>query len=97
MEQLGLPVDAGPIFLYGFLRRDYGAAGLYDIQRELTTRQLTVAAVTLTLFVPCIAQLVVMIKERGLGTALAILACALVIAFMTGMALSRCLSLLGMV
>ena len=42
------------------------------MQGMLTIGQLTVAAVTLTLFVPCIAQLVIMIKERGLGTALAI-------------------------
>ncbi len=96
MEQLGLPVDAARVFLYGFFRRDYGAAGLYDMQGGLTGVQLTVAAVTLTLFVPCIAQLVVMIKERGLGTALAILACVVPLAFLAGMALSRCLSLLGM-
>ena len=96
MEQLGLPADAARVFLYGFFRRDYGAAGLYDMQGMLTIGQLTVAAVTLTLFVPCIAQLVIMIKERGLGTALAIFGCVVPLAFLAGTALSRCLTMLGM-
>ncbi|NLJ67812.1 MAG: ferrous iron transport protein B [Firmicutes bacterium] len=96
MEQLGLPPNMARVFLYGFFRRDYGAAGLYDLQSGLTAGQLTVAAVTLTLFVPCIAQLVVMIKERGLWTALAILASAVPLAFLAGIGVSRLLTLVGM-
>ncbi len=55
------------IFLFGFFRRDYGAAGLFDLQKAglLANPQLIVAAVTLTLFLPCVAQLSVTIKERG--------------------------------
>jgi ferrous iron transport protein B len=64
---LGLPPVLAPIFLLGFFRRDYGAAGLYNlaISGVLTDKQLLVAAVALTLFLPCVAQLVVMVKERG--------------------------------
>ena len=64
---LGLPDDAAAMFLFGFFRRDYGAAGLFDMSRDglLNIRQLTVAAVTLTLFVPCVAQFLMMIRERG--------------------------------
>ncbi|WP_312521212.1 ferrous iron transport protein B [Anaerospora sp.] len=72
MKLIGLPSEAAEAFLLGFFRRDYGAAGLYDMVSagQLTDQQLVVAAVTLTLFMPCVAQFAVMIKERGLATAL---------------------------
>ncbi|MDP2939455.1 MAG: ferrous iron transporter B [Candidatus Omnitrophota bacterium] len=67
---IGLPDKAAEIFLFGFFRRDYGAAGLYDLNKQglLTGRQLVVACVALTLFLPCIAQLLMNIKERGIKT-----------------------------
>jgi len=54
MATLGLPRETAVAFIFGFFRRDYGAAGLYDLQIKglLDARQLTVAAVTLTLFIP---------------------------------------------
>jgi len=68
MTLLGLPIETAQAFLLGFFRRDYGAAGLYDMcaKGSLTKEQLLIASVTLTLFMPCIAQVAVMIKERGL-------------------------------
>lgn len=67
VRALGLPDESAVAFLFGFFRRDYGAAGLYDLQKTgiMTVHQLTVAAITLTLFLPCIAQFLVMQKERG--------------------------------
>lgn len=64
---LDLPPESAKIFLYGFFRRDYGAAGLYDLNKEglLTGNQLVVSSVALTLFLPCIAQFLMNIKERG--------------------------------
>ncbi|MDP6048401.1 MAG: ferrous iron transporter B [Candidatus Bathyarchaeota archaeon] len=64
---IGLPREVAVIFLFGFFRRDYGAAGLFDLHQEglLANPQLIIAAVTLTLFLPCIAQIAVNIKERG--------------------------------
>lgn len=64
---LGLPKEAAPIFLYGFFRRDYGAAGLFDMQQQgiFNGNQLFIAAIVLTLFLPCIAQLQMMFKEQG--------------------------------
>ena len=81
-----LPDAAAPAFLYGFFRRDFGAAGLYDLARHgvLGPAALTTAAVTITLFVPCVAQFLVMRKERGLRTAVAVLAIATVVAFAVG-------------
>jgi len=74
MTAMGLPREVAVAFIFGFFRRDYGAAGLYDLQTKggLDPRQLTVAAVTLTLFIPCVAQFLVMKKERGWGVATAI-------------------------
>jgi ferrous iron transport protein B len=87
---LGLPPEAGAVFLFGFFRRDYGAAGLYDLvaQGVLSTRQLVVTAATLTLFLPCIAQFAVMVKERGLATAVGIAAFIFPFAFGAGYVLN---------
>lgn len=71
---LGLPGETAAAFVMGFFRRDYGAAGLYQIQQAggMDTLQVLVSLVVITLFVPCIANLLVIIKERGWRTALAI-------------------------
>jgi ferrous iron transport protein B len=60
---LRLPADAADAFVMGFVRRDFGAAGFYDL--PLTGTQILVALVTITLFVPCIASVLVIMKERG--------------------------------
>jgi ferrous iron transport protein B len=94
---LGLPGEAATVFIFGFFRRDYGAAGLYDLQTGglLSGRQLVVAAVTLTLFIPCVAQFAIMLKERGWKTALGIAAFILPFSFLAGFLLNRALSALG--
>jgi ferrous iron transport protein B len=71
---LGLPREAAGVFLIGFLRRDFGAAGLYSLadQGRLAPEQILVAVVTITLFMPCIANFFMIVKERGWRTALAI-------------------------
>jgi ferrous iron transport protein B len=91
----GLPDKMGEIFLYGFFRRDFGAAGLYDIQDIMTNKQLVVASVVLTLFVPCIAQFAVMIKERGLKTSIFIFLSVIPFAFIFGMILNSILGIWG--
>ncbi len=90
---LGLPDEAAVAFLFGFFRRDYGAAGLYDISGQMNAVQLAVSAVTLTLFVPCIAQFAVMLKERGWKTTLAINAFIIPFAFLVGWVLYQVLRL----
>lgn len=87
---LGLPVGATDAFLVGFLRRDYGAAGFFKMAQEglLTREQIIVALVTITLFVPCIANFFVMVKERGAKTALAITLFVVPFAFFVGGALN---------
>jgi len=71
---LGLPAEATESFLMGFLRRDYGAAGLFALQEQglLNAEQSVVSLVTITLFIPCIANLFMIIKEKGLKIAVII-------------------------
>jgi ferrous iron transport protein B len=97
VEFIGLPSEAAVVFLYGFFRRDFGAAGLYDLQSSgiILGVPLVVAAVTLTLFIPCIAQFSVMLKERGIKTALAIALFILPFAFFVGFILNLVLTTLG--
>ncbi len=76
---MGLPVEATGAFLIGFLRRDFGAAGLYQLAERgmLDPVQIVVGVVAITLFMPCIAQLFMVIKERGLKVALVVAAVVL--------------------
>jgi ferrous iron transport protein B len=71
---LHLPKQAAGFFILGFLRRDYGAAGLYDMARKglLNGQQVVVSLVVITLFVPCLASFLMIIKEQGWKQALAI-------------------------
>lgn len=64
---LDLPPKTAEAFLIGFLRRDYGAAGLFDMARAglLSNLQVVVSLVTITLFIPCLANFLVIIKEQG--------------------------------
>lgn len=96
VNAIGLPDESAQAFLFGFFRRDYGAAGLYDLQQTgaLTPKQLVVSAVTLTLFLPCIAQLSMNIKERGLKTALGMAAFIFPFAFASGFVLNWILTAL---
>ena len=93
---IGLPDEAAQAFLYGFFRRDYGVAGLYDVHQAgaLTANQLAVATVTLTLFLPCIAQFLVMLKERGWRMATAVAVFVFPFAFAVGGAVNWVLNTL---
>lgn len=94
---LGLPQQATGAFLVGFLRRDFGAAGLFTLQRDglLTGVQTVVSLVTITLFVPCIAQYFMMVKERGWKLATAMALFVFGVALLVGGTLSRVLTALG--
>lgn len=79
---LGLPREAANAFIMGFVRRDFGAAGLYDM--NLDPHQILVSLLTITLFVPCIAAIMIMFKERGKREGMAIWALDLVLAIFVG-------------
>jgi ferrous iron transport protein B len=83
---LGLPPEAAGAFLIGFLRRDFAAAKLFAIAGEsgLDTIQIVVSMVTITLFIPCVANVIVIAKERGGRVALAMVATIFPLAFGVG-------------
>ena len=87
---LGLPPQAAMSFIMGFLRRDYGATLLYHMAQhgQLDHVQILVSLVTITFFVPCIAQVMVTVKERGLKPAMATAAVAMLFAIAAGAALN---------
>jgi ferrous iron transport protein B len=93
---LGLPPRAAEVFVMGFLRRDYGAAGLFTMAQAgaLTGVQAVVALTVMTLFVPCVANLLMIIRERGARVGFAILAFVTVVAVSTGTVLNAILRLL---
>lgn len=79
---LKLPKEAAVAFMMGIIRRDFGAAGLADL--ALTPAQTVVAMVTITLFVPCIAAVLVIFKERNWKESLLLWASSFAIAFFVG-------------
>ncbi|MBA7646588.1 Fe(2+) transporter FeoB [subsurface metagenome] len=94
---LGLPREATVAFIMGFLRRDYGAAGLFLLAREgqLDTIQTLVSLVVITLFMPCIANFFMIIKEQGWRIALGMAVFILPFALLLGGILNWTLRLLN--
>jgi ferrous iron transport protein B len=79
---LGLPAETATAFVMGIIRRDFGAAGLTAI--SLTSAEVTISLITLTLFVPCIAAMMIMVKERNFKEAVYIWFGSWITAFVTG-------------
>lgn len=73
---LNLPRQTAQVLILGFLRRDYGAAGLFDMVRSggMTPVQILTALIVLTLFIPCVANFFMMIREIGTKRAMLMLA-----------------------
>jgi ferrous iron transport protein B len=86
---LQLPRETARAFVMGMVRRDFGAAGLYQL--PLTSSQIVVALVTITLFTPCIASVMVMLKERGLKEAAIVWTGTWIVAFLVAGLLSQLL------
>jgi ferrous iron transport protein B len=84
---LGLPPQAAAAFVMGFVRRDFGAAGFFTM--HLSSAQLLVAMVTITLFVPCIASTMVVLKERGWPFTIGLFASSIGLAFLLGGIIAR--------
>ena len=95
---LGLPRETAGAFILGFLRRDYAAAGLFQRFQPIMKAhamtwdmevQVTVALVTITLFIPCIANFFMILKERGWRTGLAMAGFILPFSFGVGAGLNQ--------
>jgi ferrous iron transport protein B len=85
---LGLPKEMSNAFLIGFLRRDFGAVYILDAATGphplLSHLQIFVSMVTITLFMPCIANFLMIGKEHGMKTAWAMAAFIFPFAFFVG-------------
>jgi ferrous iron transport protein B len=94
---LDLPRELATVFIMGFLRRDYGAAGLFALagRGQLTAVQAVVALTVMTLFVPCIANFLMIVKERGPKVAFAILGVVTPIAVLTGAGVNLIFKIFG--
>ncbi|MFC1744713.1 FeoB small GTPase domain-containing protein [Candidatus Riflebacteria bacterium] len=87
--------------IFGFFRRDYSAAHLYEIQKGagqhmlLSQLELLTISVILTLFLPCIAQFLIMLKEFGIKVTLISSGTIIMIAFWGGVVVNRTFLHLG--
>jgi ferrous iron transport protein B len=79
------------------LRRDFGATGLFVMESQglLSPLQVVVAMVTITLFVPCVASMFVIAKERSTRLAIGMTVVIFPAAFLVGGLLQRGLASLG--
>jgi ferrous iron transport protein B len=94
---LGLPAETAQVFIMGFLRRDYGAAGLFQLAHagRLSGTQAVVALTVMTLFIPCVANFLMIIKEQGPKAAVAILVFVTTVALATGTGLHYVFRIFG--
>lgn len=86
VKGLDLPPQATEVFLAGFLRRDYAATFFFDLFNKgmIDSTQAIVALIVITLFVPCLANVLMIIKERGARTAIVMVGLIYLIAFTAG-------------
>lgn len=85
---LGLPREMSNAFLVGFMRRDFGAVYLLEAATGpaavLSPHQILVSMVTITLFMPCIANFLMIAREHSLKVAWAMAAFIFPFAFLVG-------------
>lgn len=97
---LGLPKETAAAFLIGFMRRDFGAVYLLDAATGpnplMSSHQVLVAMVTITLFMPCIATLFMIARELGNRAAVAMTLFIFPFAFFMGGLVHRLGALIGL-
>lgn len=79
---LGLPASFGQVLILGLIRRDFAAAGMTDM--ALSTPQVFVGLVVITLFVPCILSMMMIVKERDVKSGVLMWTGSWVVAFVVG-------------
>lgn len=86
---LHLPKEVADTLVMGFIRRDFGTAGVLTL--PLLAEQKFVVMLTLTLFVPCIASTMIIFKERGWREGAVIWPTVFALAFIIGGLIARLL------
>jgi ferrous iron transport protein B len=79
---LGLPEEFARVLVLGLIRRDFAAAGMTDM--ALSSAEVFVGLVVVTLFVPCILSMAMIAKERGVTTGIVMWVGSWVVAFTVG-------------
>lgn len=94
VQWIGLQKEMATVILFGFFRRDYGAAGLLDMMERgaVSGSDLIVTAIVLTLFVPCIANFLMIAREHGWRTAFGMVSFIFPFAFFSGWVAKHLLS-----
>lgn len=91
---VGMPADFGQVLVLGLIRRDFAAAGMTDM--ALSSAQIFVGLVVVTLFVPCILSMVMILKERDAKSALLMWVGSWVVAFGVGGVLAAAFGVVGL-
>lgn len=96
---LGLPERFAESLIMGFIRGEAGVAILQQLveQGDMNSRQLVVAMTVTILFIPCVTNFLLVIKEHGSKTAIAIIASVTACAILTGGILNHVLNYLNIV
>ena len=83
---LGLPARAADMLLMTLARREVGAVMMKDLvdANGMSLKQIFIGLLVMTLFVPCVAHFLMMVKERGLKVGLGIMAFVTPVAILTG-------------
>ncbi len=81
---LGLPDKAVQVLIKTIIRRENGAAELHLVRASFDSVQMVVTLLVMTFLVPCLNAVIVIIKEHGLKSALAIIAGVMVYCVMVG-------------
>ena len=91
---VGMPADFGQVLVLGLIRRDFAAAGMTDM--ALSSAQVFIGLVVVTLFVPCILSMVMILKERDAKSALLMWVGSWVTAFSVGGVLAAAFGVVGL-
>ena len=96
---LGLPERFAESLIMGFIRGEAGVAILQQLvdAGTMNSRQLVVAMIVTILFIPCVTNFLLVIKEHGSKAAFAIIASVTACAILTGGAMNQILNYFNIV
>ncbi|MEE8383184.1 MAG: ferrous iron transporter B [Thermodesulfobacteriota bacterium] len=92
---MGLPEKSIQVFIKTMIRRECGAAELKHLSGMYSNLQLVVNLVVMTFVVPCVNAIIVLLKERGLRAAAAILVAVMIYAALLGSIVNHACRFLG--
>lgn len=81
---MGLPEKSVQVFIKTIIRRESGATELLHLSSVYSNAQMVINLLVMTFLSPCINAIIVVFKERGVPTALAMLATVMIYALTVG-------------